>query len=563
LSNRAFVTFWQHFLRLLPHRPFRALDALYCHITRRRLRARIRLRVASADLPFAYEIWRNQNDKNSPSDREAADAIDSWGSTPSFSVILHDSGKSTECRRLQSVGSVERQVYSNWKLLDSSDSPIGKTLADAEGDYIVPLRLGDQLSETCLFRLAEALQGKRDAAILYGDEDCVDKRGRRLRPWFKPRWNQELFLAQDYLSSAVAIESNLAREAAARNGENLAEVILEATSLANDRIVHLPHILSHVAATSGPSVDRIGAVARHLRKRGATCAAGPYGTVKVEWPLPNELPLVSMIIPTKDKLELLRPCVDSLLGRTDYPNFEIIIVDNASIEERTSRYLEKVGDDDRVRVIRYGEPFNYSAINNLAARHARGTFLCLLNNDTEVVEPSWLSELMRYAVRPDVGAAGAKLLYDDGSIQHAGVVVGIGDAAGHQHRFLPAGQPGYFRMAHVAQFISAVTGACLVVEKRKFMAVGGLDENGLAVAFNDVDFCLRLERAGWRNVYVPHAVLLHHESKSRGSDMASKNVERYRRELQLLQERWGTKTYQDPLHNPNLDRYSETFVLRL
>jgi GT2 family glycosyltransferase len=162
-----------------------------------------------------------------------------------------------------------------------------------------------------------------------------------------------------------------------------------------------------------------------------------------------------------------------------------------------------------------------------------------------------------------MGAVGAKLLYDDGTIQHAGVIVGIGEAAGHPHRFLPDDEPGYYRMPHVSQFVSAVTGACLVVEKKKFQSVGGLDEVKLAVAFNDVDLCLKLQSAGWRNVYVPHAVLLHHESRSRGSDMAPGQLERYLREVAVLQERWGTKTYQDPLHNPNLDRYSETFVFRI
>ena len=170
---------------------------------------------------------------------------------------------------------------------------------------------------------------------------------------------------------------------------------------------------------------------------------------------------------------------------------------------------------------------------------------------------------MRYALRDEIGAVGAKLLYEDGTIQHAGVVVGIGDAAGHAHRDLPGNDPGYFRQPHVAQFVSAVTAACLVVKKEKFDQVGGLDEAELAVAFNDVDFCLKLEKAGWRNVYVPHAVLLHHESRSRGRDAAPANIDRYRRELNVLQERWQTKTYADPLHNPNLDRYSETFVIGL
>jgi GT2 family glycosyltransferase len=170
--------------------------------------------------------------------------------------------------------------------------------------------------------------------------------------------------------------------------------------------------------------------------------------------------------------------------------------------------------------------------------------------------------MMRYAVRPEVGAVGAKLIYDDGSIQHAGVVIGLGEAAGHAHRFLPPGDPGYFRQPHVTQFMSAVTAACLVIDKKKFVAAGGLDE-GLAVAFNDVDLCLKLQDAGFRNVYVPHAVLVHHESKTRGSDMARAQFARYLRELHVLQVRWGTKTYCDPLHNPNLDRYTETFVIGL
>ena len=180
-----------------------------------------------------------------------------------------------------------------------------------------------------------------------------------------------------------------------------------------------------------------------------------------------------------------------------------------------------------------------------------------------IVEPEWLTEMMRYAVRPDVGAVGAKLLYGDGSIQHAGIVIGMGDAAGHAHRFTPANQPGYFRQPHVSQFVTAVTAACLVIEKQKFEAVGGFDEEKLAIAYNDVDLCLKLQAAGWSNVYVPHATLLHHESKSRDSDFSPTQHERYLSELRVLQERWETKSRQDPQHNPNLDRYSETFVIRL
>jgi O-antigen biosynthesis protein len=284
--------------------------------------------------------------------------------------------------------------------------------------------------------------------------------------------------------------------------------------------------------------------------------------VKVSWPLPAELPLVSIIIPTKNRVELLKPCIDTVLSRTSYTPYEVIIVDNGSAERRTVEYLDRISADPRVRVLRYPHPYNYSAINNFAVRDAQGSYVCLLNNDTEVVEADWLSEMMRYAVRPEIGAVGAKLLYSDGTIQHAGVVVGIGDAAGHAHRYLPAAETGYFCQAHVPHYVSAVTGACLLLDKRKFFAAGGLDEDALPIAFNDVDLCLKLERAGWRNIYVPHAVLIHHESKSRGRDHAPSQIGRYQRELEIFQDRWGSKTYDDPLLNPNLDRFSETFVIR-
>jgi GT2 family glycosyltransferase len=377
-----------------------------------------------------------------------------------------------------------------------------------------------------------------------------------------------MFFADDYLSAAIAIDASLARQVMAgteSEGRSLSALLLGVTDAANGAIIHVPHVLCHVEARADDRVQsaRAEVVERHLCPLGATCALGPFGTVKVLWPLPAELPLVSIIIPTRDKVELLRACVDSLLGATLYRPFEILIVDNGSSAAETLDYLSEIAAHPAIRVLRYDEPYNYSAINNFAARAAAGSYLCLLNNDTEVVEPDWLTEMIRYAVRPDVGAVGAKLLYGDGSIQHAGVIVGIGEAAGHAHRFAPANQPGYFRQPHVAQFVSAVTAACLVVEKGKFEAVGGLDEKDLAIAYNDVDLCLKLEAAGWRNVYVPHAVLLHHESKSRGSDVSPEHVDRYMRELRIFQERWGTKTYDDPLHNPNLDRYSETFVIGL
>jgi GT2 family glycosyltransferase len=510
-------------------------------------------------LPFAYAVWIANNEKQPGPAEEARSAIGNWSWRPRFSIAIHSGSAPDEISR--SLASLEQQIYPCWTL--SSSRHLHEAISKADGDFVVPLRAGDELSRGALLRFAETLRTAPEAAILYGDQDRIDARGRRSNPWFKPCWNEELFLAQDYLSSAVAIRSEFIKRAAANTNDDLAAILLNATSSASERIVHIPHILVHTGAEADPAPGRLDLVARHLAAKGAACVPGPYGTVKVEWPLPEPLPLVSIIIPTRDKLDVLRPCVESLLKRTEYPNFEILIIDNGSIDAATAKFFREVSEDERVRVLTYDRPFNYSAINNFAVGHARGTFVALLNNDTEVLEPAWLTELMRYAARPEIGAAGAKLLYDDRSIQHAGVVIGIGGAAGHAHRFLPADQPGYFYMPHVAQFVSAVTGACLLVKKSKFEAVGGLDDEKLAIAFNDVDFCLKLEVAGWRNVYVPHAILLHHESKSRDSDMAPTQLPRFKRELAVLQERWGTKTYKDPLHNPNLDSSSETYVFRV
>jgi GT2 family glycosyltransferase len=236
---------------------------------------------------------------------------------------------------------------------------------------------------------------------------------------------------------------------------------------------------------------------------------------------------------------------------------------HGSTEPRTLSLLREIAADSRVRILRDPSPYNYSALNNRAAEQARGAYLCLLNNDTEVIAAEWLTDMMCHAVRPEVGAVGAKLLYADGTMQHAGVIVGMGDAAGHAHRFAPDSEPGYFGQPHVAQAVAAVTGACLLVEADKFRAVGGLDEEALAVAYNDIDFCLKLGKAGWRNMYVPDARLFHYESKSRTKDHAPSQIARYLKELQLFQQRWGTKDYCDPLFHPNLDRSSETFVIRL
>lgn len=494
----------------------------------------------------------------------APSLIERWAYKPRFGVVLYgDAGDAVAAER--SAQSVKEQIYADWTLIENPECSIGAAAAAAKFDFLIPLRIGDALSEAALFRFGEALQAG-GAQVLYGDEDRLDANGERIKPWFKPRWNRELFLAQDYLHRAVAIDAALVQALHEEQAVgSVAELLLRAvTATSDDAILHIPHVLSHVGiAPLSASEERRPALCEYLAAVAAQVTPGPHDTNRISWPLPSPLPLISIIVPTKDKLELLRPCVETVLQRTDYPNFELVVVDNLSVEAATKAYLAELSGHPRVRVLEYAKPYNFSAINNFAASQASGTFLCLLNNDTEVVETSWLTEMMRYAVRPEVGAVGAKLLYEDETIQHAGVVVGMGGAAGHAHRFEANASAGYFALPHVAHFVSAVTAACLLVAKSKFEAVGGLDAATFAVAFNDVDLCLKLDASGWKNVYVPQAVLIHHESKSRGSDLASSQIQRYRAELRALQDRWGTVDYDDPVHNPNLDRASEQYVIRL
>lgn len=549
--------------------PIAALAGLWWHVTGRRVRARNRLRAAGARLPYAYRFWLEKIEPQRESIESGQSALASLTRRPEFTILVQAHGRGSDAATARSLQSVERQIYPHRSVavVETTDC-FHRAIADAAGDFVVPLRAGDELSPTALIRYAEALDADPAADVAFGDHDSIDEAGERSSPWFKPAWNRELFLAQDYLSDAAAIRAKEARKAiegaALTDHAATYDLLLRVTGNAQV-VVHAPCVTVHVRKDlrSDDQPARLEAIHRLLAGTGAEATPGPFGTVKIAWPLPSDLPMVSVIVPTRDKVELLRPCVDTLLATTAYASFEVIIVDNGSTDPNTLAYLREIETDPRVRVLAYPGAYNFSAINNFAVRESAGSYLCFLNNDTETIDGSWLTEMMRQAIRPEVAAVGAKLLYEDGTIQHAGVIVGIGDAAGHAHRNLPNSEAGYFAQVHAAQFVTAVTGACLLVEKQKFIDVGGFDERDLAIAYNDIDLCLKLDRAGWRNIYVPHAVLIHHESKSRGKDHSPSQIDRYRRELKIFQERWSTETFEDPLFNPNLERSSETFVIRL
>lgn len=275
--------------------------------------------------------------------------------------------------------------------------------------------------------------------------------------------------------------------------------------------------------------------------------------------VPEPNPLVSVIVLTKDRADLTAVCADGVLNKTDYPNLELLIVDHDSREPETKALFDSLRADRRVRILPYSGPFNFSAMNNMAVSAAKGTILTLLNNDIEVMRPDWLSEMVSHAVRPEVGAVGAKLYYADGRLQHAGVVIGIGGVAGHSFLFEGREALGYFGQAALTRAVSAVTGACLVVRKSVFLEARGLDAIDFPVAFNDIDFCLKVRSKGYRNVWTPFAELVHHELLSRGYEDTPEKKARFARECANFRDRWAAAIENDPYYNPNLSLQSSNY----
>ncbi|EPR12671.1 hypothetical protein M527_01090 [Sphingobium indicum IP26] len=407
---------------------------------------------------------------------------------------------------------------------------------DWEGEpWLLPMAAGDQLARGAM-QAYRAATYRTAARVAYADDDLLNGKGRRTTPHFKPDWNSELFKHFDYLTGACVLRSSRQELEALAKATNWARQLV-ARKVREGEPLHVRKILHHRRTRPSPQLPA------------ASCR--PKG----------EYPLVSIIVPTRNRVDLLQTCLSGVAA-TDYPDVEVIIVDNDSDDPQTLAFLDGL-EPTRHRVLRHGGAFNYSAINNRAVGEARGQLLCLLNNDIEVIEPNWLATMAAQAVRDDVGAVGARLLYPDGRIQHAGVVIGVGNAAGHAHRFLKPDEEGYFYRHALPQFTSAVTAACLVVSRDRFLAVGGLDECNFPVAFNDVDLCMRLNQQGWQSLYEPRATLVHHESVSRGFDRDPVGAARFARELEALQRLWNTKHNVDPFHHPELSRTTERFVTRL
>ncbi|MGH8212483.1 MAG: glycosyltransferase family 2 protein [Rhodanobacteraceae bacterium] len=452
-------------------------------------------------------------------------------------------------------------------------------LAMARGEFVALLEPGDELRPHALLRVAETVVVDPELAIVYSDEDKVDADGKRFDPDFKPDWNPDLLRSRNYIRHFAAIRTTLAREAggfrAGFEDSHDYDLILRCSEKAEPRQVHhIAEILYHDRAAEssatmheaddGASTTATRALAEHLQRIGADArvdSVDPSRALRrVRWPIPVPAPKISLIVPTRDRADLLRICLESILAKSTYPDFELVVVDNQSRNADALEYLRELEGRERVRVLRYDAPFNYSAINNWAARQCDGRLLGLVNNDIEVITPDWLEEMAGFALRHDTGAVGAMLYYPDDTIQHAGVLLGMLGVAGHIYGKMPRGYPGYAGRGRVAQNLSAVTGACMLVRREVFEEVGGLDEQ-LPVAFNDIDFCLRIRGRGYRNVWTPFAELYHHESASRGKEDTIEKLARFASEVEFMRQRWGDALREDPAYNPNLSLQSQNFEL--
>ncbi len=515
----------------------------------------------------------------------------------------------------QAVLSVQRQYYSNWELCLVDDASTRSDTRDllrrfaeadarikivfreqnghisvasnsaaslASGEYLVLLDQDDELAEHALWAVWEALQSTPGAHLLYSDEDKLDETGRRYEPHFKPDWNPALQLSHNYTSHLGVYKADLFRQVGGfREGVEGAQDYdlflrcLAALDQPDQQIVHIPQVLYHWRALAGSTAQAASQktytweaglrVLEHYLQLTGQQAVVEKGllpnTYDVRYALPESLPKVSLLVPTRDGLEVLCRCVESVLNKTTYTNYELLIIDNASQQVETLTYLDDIQQDARVRVLSWPHAFNYSAINNFAVGETQGELLCLLNNDVEVIAADWLNVMVSHAIQPTVGCVGAKLLYGDGRIQHAGVVLGIGGVAGHAHKYYPSDHHGYFSRLKVTQNYSAVTAACLLVRKVVYEQVGGLDEINLQVAFNDIDFCLKVREAGYRHIWTPYALLYHHESVSRGQDDTSEKKKRFLAEMNYMRQRWRELLQADPCYSPHLSLEYEDFSI--
>ncbi len=460
------------------------------------------------------------------------------------------------------------------RYLPSNEGIVGNSNAAlllATGDYVGLLDHDDTLAPFALYEVVSAINHHPDADFLYSDEDKLDPLGQRVEPNFKPNWSPETLRSRNYICHLTVLKRELMLKLggfrSGFDGSQDYDLILRASEKAK-RIVHIPKILYHwrmhdQSTAANKASKRYAfeagkkAIAEHLQRLhiAATVTDGPIlGTYQVIYHLKTQ-PLVSVIIPNRDHADMLAKCIRSI-SDSNYANWELLIVENGSKEPTTHALYAQLAQEPRVRILEWTQPFNYAAVNNFAATHARGELFLFLNNDIEAINPDWIEKMVKLAIQPSIGAVGAKLYYPDDTIQHAGIILGMGGIAGHSHLNFKREAPGYMQRLLITQNCSAVTGACLMIPKKVFSEIGGFDE-GFVLAFNDVDICCQILQKGYRIVWTPEAELYHLESKTRGYEDTPEKQARFQREVALFQSKWADLLESgDPYYSPHfrLDR---------
>lgn len=523
-------------------------------------------------------------------------------------IIVLDMTNSIQIRK--TIDSIINQLYPNWELLlvvnsnadvyelvseyetkfknitavffnnsTNYSEALNQALIVASGEFFAVIGQYDQLASHALFHIVKEIVNNPNTMMIYTDSDCVDIDGLRSNPCFKPDWNLDMLYSLDYIDNLCFYRTQRVRDMEGYKskfeGAEEYELTLQYThTLIPETIIHISKILYHKYTLNlfEPS-KKIGRISSHksakkaleslLAKKGCLINDGMIdGLFYIRHPIPIPNPLVSIIIPTRDQVEIFRVCIESIIEKTAYDNYEIIVIDNQSEKPETHAYFEEIKSYSRIKIYQDNRVFNYSILNNNALKYTEGDVIVLLNNDIEIISHNWLEEMVSHAIRPEIGAVGAKLLYPNGKVQHIGVIIGIGGVAGHGQKFIDDDDVGYCYRAAVTHNVSAVTAACLVVRKDIFVQVGGLDEN-LAVAFNDVDFCLKIRDAGYLNLFTPNAKLFHHESISRGHDDTSEKHKLFLKEFDYMQKKWNDKLKNDPAYNNNLTLEFENFTWKI
>lgn len=558
-----------------------------------------------------YALWVSENTLTEMEIEAAKAHIKTMPIKPVFSILVPIYNTDPEYL-LPMIESVRKQIYPHWQLclvddcspksylkrilehealqderisiqLNEVNQGISVTtndaLAMATGDYIALLDHDDEISIDALYENAKVINQTPDVGLIYSDEDKMDMQGNRLEPYFKPDFSPDLLHTNNYICHFTVIKKTIVDEIGGfregLDGSQDHDIILRAADAA-EHVAHIPRILYHWRKIPGSTAVVYDAksyaweagrkAVEDLLQNREEGVRVEFGSLKGTYRVFREIqgsPLISIVIPFKDKPDLLNNCLNSILSRSSYENFEIIGVSNNSEEALTFERMEHYTElDSRVRFVEKNTPFNFSEICNFGVEHANGEYVVLLNNDIEIISADWIERMLEHAQRPEVGAVGSKLLYPDGRIQHAGVVAGMVGAAGHPHKFFPDDHIGYHGRLHMVYNVSAVTGAMMMMRTDKFEEVGGLDEANLAVAYNDIDLCLKLLDKGYYNVFTPHAKATHHESISRGYEDTDEKMQRLLREQSYFLNKWSDFLAKgDPYYNPNLSLKNERFSL--